>query len=310
MQKIKEHSFSSICILLLFIFMLLLPRQVFLGAKSGLLLWFQTILPTLLPFSMISNIMIETNSIYYISNAVGPVLRPFFRVSSAGVFAIVIGFLCGYPLGAKVIGQLLKNDAVSREEAEYLLSFCNNVSPIFLINYLVISALQRVSLMCPVLMIMIASPILCSFLFRFGKCKNTIPESATSDIQIKPFRMKILNRCMMDSFEMMVYLGGYIMAFSILFTLLIHLPGFGFLTCLLPFLEVTNGISLIQTFPLSFAQRFIFTLSICSFGGICAIFQTQLVLSGTSLSVWSYTKKKLVTMLVTSLLACLYLLFI
>lgn len=314
MQTIQKHPFSSVVVLLMFIFMLVLPQQVFLGAKAGLILWFQTILPTLLPFSVISNVLIETNTIYYISDAVGPVFRPFFRVSSAGVFAIVVGFLCGYPLGAKVITQLLLNKKISFQEADYLLSFCNNVSPVFIINYIVIASLNRPDLTLPILSIMIGSPILCSFFFRkHYKVTLTLVnyKQAHSLNEIKPFHLKTFNACLMDSFEMMVYLGGYIMLFSILFYLLdsFHFI-FPFINCILPFLEITNGISLIQTFPNIFYQKLIFTLSISSFGGICALFQTKMVLEKTGLSIRNYAIKKLITTLVTSLLTCLYLLFI
>ncbi|MDD3361001.1 MAG: nucleoside recognition domain-containing protein [Hespellia sp.] len=312
MQHVHRHPLSSICILILFSFMLIFPRQVFLGAKSGLLLWFQTIIPTLLPFSIISNIMIKTGSFYYISNAVGPLFRPFFCVSSAGVFAVIVGFICGYPLGAKVISQLLANQSISKEEADYLLSFCNNVSPIFIINYLVMSALGDSRLILPVLCILIGSPVLCSFFFRFFR-KNKFEKSdchTDSKIQITSFHMQTLNACLMDSFEMMVYLGGYIMIFSVIISLMQTFRFVELIRYLLPFLEVTNGISLLQTYSIPYEGTLIFTLAITSFGGICALFQTKMVLAGSGLSLRKYTIKKLATMLVTSLLTILYLFFI
>lgn len=312
MHNIHRHPLSSICILILFSFMLIFPRQVFLGAKSGLLLWFQTIIPTLLPFSIISNIMIKTGSFYYISNAVGPLFRPFFCVSSAGVFAVIVGFICGYPLGAKVITQLLASQSISKEEADYLLSFCNNVSPIFIINYLVISALGDARLILPVLCILIGSPILCSFLFRFFQ-KNKFQKpycDMNPEIHITSFHIQTLNACLMDSFEMMVYLGGYIMIFSVIISLLQTFRFLELIRYLLPLLEVTNGISLLQTYALPYKISLLFTLAITSFGGICALFQTKMVLAGSGLSLRKYTAKKLVTMLVTSLLTILYLFFI
>lgn len=316
MLKRKVTYVSTFGLLLLFLLMLVSPTEVFIGAKNGLLLWFQTILPTLLPFVIMSNVMIKTNTLYYISKIFGPVLKPFFQTTSAGVFVIIIGFLCGYPLGAKVIGQLYDNNGLNQEEAEYLLSFCNNVSPIFLINYLVIHSFHRVELIFPVLFIMIGSPVLCSFLFRIGKVCTTntrISSLSNSPLSIRrptPFTLHLFNQCMMDGFEMMVYLGGYMMTFSILVTLLHNDTFTWFTPWILPFLEVTNGISYIQTLPLTFEQQLVFSLAITSFGGICAILQTQMVLAKTNLSIRVYTIKKLVTMLVTSLLTVLYLLFI
>ena len=324
MKRVTYRRLSSIGVVFFFFVMLVFPRQVFLGAQNGLLLWFHTVLPALLPFSIISNILIETNSIKYISNAFGPVLRPIFHVTDQGVFVIVVGFLCGYPLGAKVIAMLLEKHYISYEEGCYLLSFCNNVSPIFIINFLVCASLKRPNLIFPVVTILILTPVCCSFLFRvsfftlsykkqfveYHRAVTTQSISQLDSTSAKIFDLTLFNHCMMDSFEIIVVLGGYIMLFSIFFTLLgslsdsLHLS---FLSYLLPLLEVTNGITLIQTFSLSFPIKLLFTLSITSFGGLCALFQTKHVLQGTGISIGNYAIKKLVTMLVTSLLTLCYL---
>ena len=50
-----KHIFSTLCTIFLFILMLLFPQDAFKGASAGLLLWFHTVLPTLLPFIILSN---------------------------------------------------------------------------------------------------------------------------------------------------------------------------------------------------------------------------------------------------------------
>ena len=52
----RRYAFPFSVILLFFI-MLSFPQEVFDGASEGLLLWFQIVLPTLLPFIIISNII-------------------------------------------------------------------------------------------------------------------------------------------------------------------------------------------------------------------------------------------------------------
>ena len=62
--------------------MLFFPNEVFQGASSGLLLWFQTVLPTLLPFLILVNIMQKTSLIRQVSRLVYPALGPLFSVST------------------------------------------------------------------------------------------------------------------------------------------------------------------------------------------------------------------------------------
>lgn len=70
----RRYAFPFSVILLFFI-MLSFPQEVFDGASEGLLLWFQIVLPTLLPFIIISNILIQTNSISLLSHIFGPAFR-------------------------------------------------------------------------------------------------------------------------------------------------------------------------------------------------------------------------------------------
>lgn len=56
-------------------------------------------------------------------------------LSGEGAYAFVLGLLCGYPMGAKLTADLYHAGKISRQESEYLLTFCNNPSPAFLVTY-------------------------------------------------------------------------------------------------------------------------------------------------------------------------------
>lgn len=286
-----------------FFLMLCFPKETLSGASDGLLLWFQIVLPTLLPFFILTNLLIYTNSIVYISYICSPLLQRLFSVSENGSFVVLAGFLCGYPVGAKVTADLVKTERISLSEAKYLLSFCNNTSPAFIMSYIVIQNLKDETLLVPTMLILYISPVLCSFLFRkfYHINRNTITSNET--INSKPsFSFEILDSCIMNAFENITKVGGYIILFSILFSLGSLLP----ITHLLPFLEITNGIPHILRYVTDFEISYILILFLTSFGGICAIAQTSAMLTETKLSIVSYTIEKLATALVTSLLAFLY----
>ncbi len=298
-----KQIFFAIVSILFFFLMLCFPKETLSGASDGLLLWFQIVLPTLLPFFMLTNLLIHTNSILYISYVCAPLLQRLFSVSSNGSFAVLAGFLCGYPVGAKVTADLAKTGYISTSEAKYLLSFCNNTSPAFIMSYIVIQNFKDESLLFPTLLILYLSPIICSFLFR--KCYHVkqnalhIKESSNRNLC---FSFEIFDNCIMNAFENITKVGGYIILFSILFSLGKLLP----ITYLLPFLEITNGIPHILMHVSNFDISYILILLLTSFGGVCAIAQTGAMLTGTKLSIFNYTIEKLVTAMVTSLLAFLY----
>ena len=62
--------------------------------------------------------------------------KTFFGLSPAGAYVLILGLLCGYPMGAKLAHDLYIDQQISRREGEYLLTFSCNASPAFIISYL------------------------------------------------------------------------------------------------------------------------------------------------------------------------------
>lgn len=307
----KRYAFS-LGLIFLFFLMLSFPQEVFHGASEGLLLWFQIVLPTLLPFVVISNLFIHTNSIFVLSRAFGSLFQKIFRTSSDGSFAVLAGFLCGYPVGAKVTSELLLTNRITRQEALYLLSFCNNTSPMFIISYVVWQTLKDKTLLFPTVFILFLSPILCSFFFRNihkNETKLSLSNEQSSGIR---FNFEMFDVCIMDGFETITKIGGYIILFSILVSLFQLLP-FHFVffqNILLPMLEITNGIPMLAKSALSDVQKYVMILSLTSFGGLCSIAQTKSMIQRCNLPIIPYILEKLATAVVTSFLAFLYITFI
>lgn len=305
-----KRNLAGIGIVILFATMLISPKAVFNGASEGLLLWFQIILPTLFPFILITNLLLYTDSIHYISGASHSILCKLFKVSRSGSFAVITGFLCGYPMGAKVTADLVASGHISEAEGKYLLSFCNNTSPVFILNFIVWKTLGSEKLLLPSLVILLGVPILMSFFFRrhFLEGLKRFPDVKATASAHKNWNFEIVDSCIMDGFETVAKIGGYIILFSVILALIESMPWqIPYLNSLLPALEVTNGIVLIGEFALPLSIRYPAILALTSFGGICAIAQTQCMIQKTSLSILPYTLEKLATAVVTSLIALLYL---
>lgn len=311
----KRYFLMSAAIIF-FCLMLLFPAPVVDGASKGLLLWFQVVLPTLLPFMIVSNLLIETQAINVIAKITGHLFSRFFRVSSHGSFAVLTGFLCGYPMGSKVTADLIRNGNISTEEGRYLLSFCNNTSPMFMISYVLMQNLGDKTLFIPSLVILMGTPVICSFIFRRLLLPSNGISGRTLAFSSSTNRKKntsvpsgnIIDCCIMNGFETITKVGGYIMLFSIIVELCHLLPVSHplFYNLLFPSLEITTGIQSICSSTVPQHIRFILCLSMTSFGGWCAVAQTQCMIQGTGLSIFPYIIQKLITAGVTSLFAYLY----
>ena len=105
---------------LLFIF----PADCAAGAKNGLLLWFNTMIPSVFPFILITGLIRAGGGIRLFNRLFGPVISRLFGCTSGGSYAVIIGFLCGYPMGAKAISDSLNTKVISRNEAAIMTAIC------------------------------------------------------------------------------------------------------------------------------------------------------------------------------------------
>lgn len=308
-----HRNLKGIGIVLLFTIMLVSPKAVFTGASEGLLLWFQIILPTLFPFLLITNLLLATGNMHLIGAAFGTILTRLFRVSPNGSFAVVTGFLCGYPIGAKTAADLASSGYISKEEGRYLLSFCNNSSPVFILNYVVWKTLGDDTLLVPTLVILMLSPVLVSFFTRrllLSQKQDTFLNLKETGFAKKTWSFQDIDDCIMDSFETLVKVGGYIILFSVLLSLFEALPfTIPALSVFLPLLEVTNGLVLLREMRLPLKVLYPAVLGLTSFGGFCAAAQTQCMVQKAGFPILPYLTQKLAAALTASLLGSFYLLF-
>ena len=161
-----KESLAAALLLAVFVLMVCFPTAASLGASQGLLLWFQVLIPSLLPFFLLSGFLIRSGLITNIGTALQPLLGRCFHTSPEGAACVLIGFLCGYPLGARTAADLYGRQKISRQEATYLLCLTNNISPGFLSGFVITSCFRRRELFVPALFCVYGLPIICSRILR------------------------------------------------------------------------------------------------------------------------------------------------
>ena len=297
-------------ILLLFILILLFPKIAIAGASRGLLLWFQVLIPTLFPFMLLCRLLLKTRLLAVIARILYPVLGKLFGTTPEGAYCVLTGFLCGYPVGAKLAADMYKSGYISRKEGCYLLSFCNNTSPSFIINYLVLRTLGDKKLLLPSIVILTAAPLIVSFFTRrFYRSEplENIRHSPQPSSDRDTWTFREIDACIMDSFETLIKVGGYIILFSVILSLLQSIDTPAWFACLLSFLEITNGLEILKSLHLTKAICYPLMLGLTAFGGLCAIAQTQCMVQKAGFGILPYITQKLAAALTASLLGVLYL---
>ncbi|MDR0531173.1 MAG: sporulation protein [Oscillospiraceae bacterium] len=104
------------------------------GARGGLALCGQVIIPSLYPFYVLGGLYTGGRRQEGGGRGAGKATNFLFRQPPAALGAILLGFLGGYPLGAKAAAQLMERGALTRVQAQRLQIFCVNAGPAYLIG--------------------------------------------------------------------------------------------------------------------------------------------------------------------------------
>ncbi len=221
LKKTRLYTLPLMSILFI-VALLLQPTTSIDAAKTGLLLWFNTVLPSLLPFIIGANILMASGSIYFFEKIFRPIMKPLFNVPPCCAFPWVIGLISGYPMGAKLAGDLYQNKQITRVELQRLLSFCNNSGPFFIIGAVGVGMLKSESVGYTLLLIHILASLLVGILFRFYRQEKTnmIPKAYCPSFSHPISIGEALGKSVSNGMDVIVQVGGYIIIFSVIGTLL------------------------------------------------------------------------------------------
>ncbi len=132
-QKVRD-ALAGLALIIATAGLVAVPGEAIAGAKDGLVLCFNVIVPSLFPFFVLSSLVVDLGLAAYLGRALEGLMRPLFRVSGSCAAAVALGFIGGYPVGARTALQLYQQGLCSKPEAERLLAFCNNSGPAFILG--------------------------------------------------------------------------------------------------------------------------------------------------------------------------------
>ena len=185
-------------------------------------------------------------------------------------------------MGSKNCAELLKANKIHPKEAEILFYITNNISPVFIGSYILLQQLQLTGMFGISIFILYVPALILGMLLLHRKKEENRQKKTASQSQIT---FKIIDAAIMNGFETLVRIGGYIMLFSILISLVEKLPlPKPVLILLENVLEITNGINCLANTDWSIQTKYILAMTATAFGGLSGIAQTSSMVKGTSLS--------------------------
>lgn len=136
------------------------------GARWGLELCLQLLIPSLLPLFALSSLMNRLGLGDALAGKLGGIMGRLFGISGMGASALIAGLCGGYPLGAATAAELCADGRISREEGERLLGFCDNTGPAFAVAALGMGAFQSAGIGLFLYAVHVVSAVLTGLLLR------------------------------------------------------------------------------------------------------------------------------------------------
>lgn len=303
-----------ICLFILFL--LVFSKNNLIAAKSGLSLWANSVLPSLLPFFIATELLGYTNIVPLCGKLLNKLMRPIFNVPGEGAFALLMGIISGYPVGAKIVANLKEQKLCNSIEAERLLSFTNNSGTLFIVGTVGIGLFFDSSIGLILFFTHILACLSTGFLFRWwGKSKEKYYRnsdySIANDSSLSFANLgEVLSKSIISSINTILMIGGFVVLFSIIISMLntsqfLHIVSSHFLaffgipealslSLLTGFVEVTNGLSFIASLgSVSFSFKLVVASFVLGFGGFSVLLQVLSITSKAKISIKPYFIGKL-----------------
>lgn len=300
------------------------------ATEKGVSLWASSVLPALLPFFICANFMTAVGLPALIGRLFERPFRKIFGAPGISAFVFSISITSGYPMGAKLIGDMGRKHEITKGEAKRMLTFCSTSGPLFMLGAVGAGMLCSPAAGAVIAIAHYLGAILNGIVFRiFSMVKNyifhrTIHKGKGMVIESKSIErnhliklpkgsiLDIFTDSIISSFKALAIICGYI----VLFTLATDFLQFSGLLNLVDsnetkgvikgFFEMTIGCNSISIIPqLDLMTKCIVCTAIISWGGLSILAQSMSMLSGLGISPWYYIWTKLMHSFLSGMVALL-----
>ncbi|KAA0548047.1 sporulation integral membrane protein YlbJ [Bacillus sp. BGMRC 2118] len=314
--------FLAVFVTLMAVALISFPQESFEASIRGLDMWWKVVFPSLLPFFIVSEMLIGFGVVSFIGVILEPIMRPLFRVPGIGGFVWAMGMASGFPAGAKLTARMRQEEQLTAIEAERLVSFTNSSNPLFIFGAVAVGFFHDPKIGLVLALAHYLGNICVGLIMRFHGASDQ-PKKSKGNKRIsiiEAFRVlhrtrvkdnrpigKLLGDAVLSSIKTLLMIGGFIILFSVLnqilslvnITQLIGLLISFFLQLLhlspdlsVPFIsglfEITLGSDLTSDTDASLLHKVIITSFILGFCGFSVQAQVASILSETDIRFYPF----------------------
>ncbi|MCI8360807.1 MAG: hypothetical protein HFE86_05655 [Clostridiales bacterium] len=104
------------------------------GASAGLSLCGRVVVPSLFPFMIAALFISKSGLAEWMGRPLGPAVSRLFKLPAAAAGPLLLSFIAGYPVGARLTRGLYEAGRINEKQANTLLCFTVNAGPAFIVT--------------------------------------------------------------------------------------------------------------------------------------------------------------------------------
>ena len=333
---------QGMALLILTVLTIAFAKEAFAAALEALRLFAGVVFPSLLPFFLLSEVLLAYGVVHFLGECFEPLMRPLFNVPGVGSFVLSMGLAAGYPMDAVVTARFRRDGLCTKAEGERLLAFTNTADPLFLLSAVAVGMLGRPELGALLALAHYGSAFLVGITFRFWGGREGPPPRQAPKARRPIWRRAVeallaarradgrnlptvLKDAAADSLATLFLILAYIVLFSVLLAVLekarvlrLLLPPFALLLHLLHLdphlargllagvLEIDIGANALAHTPTSLAARATLISAVVAWSGLSVQGQVASVLAGTDISLFPYVLARILHSVLSGLLTALF----
>jgi sporulation integral membrane protein YlbJ len=289
------------------------------SVSFSLKLWQDNIFPSLFPFFVVSNLLINCG----FASFLGEILRPFmykvFRIKGEASFVLVMSMLSGFPSSAKYTRELYDKGLINEHEASKLLTFTHFSNPLFILGTISIMFLNNQEVGLLILICHYVSNIIIGLIFRnyYISKKDTTKVSLKNSFNIMHQKRLesgksiglMISSAIINAINTLFLVLGVVTMFLIITTIIdqnIALSPYN-QTILNGTLEMTQGLKYVSLLPIPLKNKALLSTMFISFGGLSVHMQTIGLISDSKIKYLPFFIARILHASISSLL--IYFLF-
>lgn len=289
------------------------------SVKFSANIWSNNLFPSLFPFFVLSEIMINYGFVELLSELFKPLMNKLFKIKSETAFIFIMSIISGFPSSAKYTKELYDEGIINEYEGTKILTFTHFSNPLFILGTLSILFLNNNEAGLLILLCHYFTNIIIGLIFRNYYPSNTTNNKISFKSAIDKLHThrlnnplnfgQIVSKSINNTINILLIILGTITTFLVITAIINNLIDLNnyHQSILNGFFEITQGLKYISILSIPLKLKTTLSTMIISFGGLSVHMQVISIISSTKIKYIPYLTARLLHAAIASFLV--YILF-